>query len=204
MNTGASHALPNEREEAYAVERSFGYRPRIAARRAGLDPYTGIGGKYEAKPRVQARIAFLRSQDLTPEMLAAKRRQLEERLELAAYGNIFEFTDIADGSPQIDWRRVVTSDLSVAINEFVFDKDTGKLTKFKRDDALAAIAQLRDMHGFRSASKVALTDPSGEHPMEISDSHRAIALAEFIERVKREGSQNETEAQQHHDPAPAK
>ena len=35
---------------------------------------------------------------------------------------------------------------------------------FERDNALQAISQLRDMHGFKSVTKTALTDPSGEKP----------------------------------------
>jgi hypothetical protein len=40
----------------------------------------------------------------------------------------------------------------------------GTLTKFKRDDRLNAIAQLRDMHGFKAPTKVAPTSPDGEGP----------------------------------------
>ena len=145
--------LPIDAEENYAQERAFGYRLREAARRAGLNPNNGIATKYEAKPRIQARIAYLRRDDLTIEMREAKRRHLEERLELAAFGSIFEVTKMVFDSPQIDWPKLAESDLGVIISEFHFDKDTGRLVRFKRDDALGAIAQLRDMRGFKAAEK---------------------------------------------------
>jgi hypothetical protein len=95
-------------------------------------------------------------------MLAARRAHLEERLNAAAYGNIFEFAILdPQGNPRIDWQKVMNSDIAVTVNEFNFDVDTGVLTKFKRDDALNAVAQLRDMHGFKAPSKSALTDTKG-------------------------------------------
>jgi len=148
-----SKRLPIDAEENYAQERSFGYRAREAARRAGLNPNSGVATKYEAKPRILARIAYLRRDDLTAEMREAKRRHLEERLELVAFGSLFEYSTIENGLPVIDWNKVSLSDLAVVVNEFRFDKDTGKLVTFKRDDAMNAIAQLRDMRGFKAAEK---------------------------------------------------
>jgi hypothetical protein len=143
-------------EELYAQERAYGYRPHEAARRAQLNARNGTSTKYEAKPRVQARIAFLRRDDLTTEMREEKRRRIEDRLEAAAYGDILRECATIDektGLPMIDWGKVMASDLSIIINEFVFDKDTGALLRFKRDDALSAASQLRDMRGFKAVEK---------------------------------------------------
>jgi hypothetical protein len=67
----------------------------------------------------------------------------------------------------IDWRKIKLErrckirdgGISRVISEFAFDRETGELTKFKRDDRLNAIAQLRDMHGFKAVTKIAPTSP---------------------------------------------
>jgi hypothetical protein len=53
----------------------------------------------------------------------------------------------------VDWDKLRQSDSSVIISEFIFDAETGHLTKFKRDDALNAAAQLRDMWGLKAPAK---------------------------------------------------
>ena len=45
--------------------------------------------------------------------------------------------------------------------------NTGVLTDFERDNALQALAQLRDMHGFKAVTKTSLTDPTGNNPASI-------------------------------------
>jgi hypothetical protein len=140
------------KEERYAQERAFGYRQREAARRAGLDDYTGIFAKYERKPRVQARIDFLRRSDLTNEYHEEKRRHLEQRLELVAFGSMFEFVVIdANGKPRLDWQALAESELGVTMAEMRFDKETGNVVHLARDSALQAINQLREMRGFKAA-----------------------------------------------------
>jgi len=152
--------------KAYAFERSLGIPPAEACRRAGGKVANGHATKWEQNRRVQAWISYYRSLDHTDEMLAAKRARIEERLALAAFGNIFDFADIepTTSSPVIDWKKVIGSAEGVIISGFKFDKDSGRLTDFERDNALQALAQLRDMHGFKAVSKTALTDPSGEKP----------------------------------------
>lgn len=157
--------LPQPRE-TYAFERSCGMTPTEACRRAAGEKAVNSGSptKWERMPRVQARIRYLRTLGQTDEMLAAKRARLEERLELAAYGNLFEFSRINDEQdPEVDWAKVSESPYGVIVSGFKFDKDSGHLTDFDRDNALAAIAQLRDMNGFKAVElrKVAMTDPSG-------------------------------------------
>jgi hypothetical protein len=151
--------------KAYAFERSLGIPPAEACRRAGGKVENGHATKWEQNRRVQAWIAYYRSLGQDDEMIAAKRARIEQRLEMAAYGNIFDFADLnANGDPVIDWGKVTNSPYGVIIAGFKFDKDTGRLVDFERDNALQAAAQLRDMHGFKSVNKTALTDPSGERP----------------------------------------
>jgi hypothetical protein len=190
---------------AYAFERSLGIPPCEACRRAGGNDRHGHATKWERSRGVQAWIKWYRSGDCTEDMLFAKRQRLEQRLELAAYGNILDFAEIKptspiewdervnawtayyralgyqddvetiaakramleqalEQSPQIDWSKVAESPYGAIIESFKFDKDTGRLTDFGRDSALAAIAQLRDMHGFKAPTKTALTDPTGNNP----------------------------------------
>jgi hypothetical protein len=143
------------KEERYAQERAYGYRMREAARRAGLDDYTGIQSKYERKARVMARIDYLKQTDLTNEFHNAKRRHLEERLELVAFGSMFEFVivDPVSGKPRIDWKALAESDLGPSIAELRFDKDSGNVVHLARDSALQAINQLREMRGFKAADR---------------------------------------------------
>jgi len=146
--------LFSAKEEAYAQQRAYGYRMRESARRAGLDDYTGIQTKYELKPRVQRRIDFLRQGDLTNEFHQAKRRHLEDRLELVAFGSMFEYVTIGvDGRPRLDWKKLAESDLDVTVAELRFDKETGTVVHMARDSALNAIAQLREMRGFKTADR---------------------------------------------------
>jgi hypothetical protein len=56
------------------------------------------------------------------------------------------------------------SDASIVLSSFRFDAKTGALADFSRDDAMNAIAQLRDMHGFKAVTKIAPTSPDGEGP----------------------------------------
>ena len=142
--------------KAYAFERSLGMPPAEACRRAGGKVEDGRATVWERSARVQAWIAYYRSLGQTEEMLAAKRARIEQRLELAAYANIFDFaTMMPDGKDfVIDWNKVAQSPFGVVVSGFKFDKDTGRLTDFERDNALQAAAQLRDMHGFKAAAKV--------------------------------------------------
>ena len=179
--------LPQPREIAakpktYAFERSLGIPPAEACRRAGGKVENGQATKWERNARVQAWIAHYRSLGQTEEMLAEKRARIEERLSLAAFGNMFDFAvmverivqvqtengsreEVRAKAPLIDWDAVKASPLAPIISTFKFDKDTGELTHFERDDALAALAQLRDMYGFKAPQKTALTDPTGKHSM---------------------------------------
>lgn len=190
----------DSKRKAYAFERSLGLPPAEACRRAGGNIDNGHATKWERMPRVQAWVSYFRSLGHTEEMLAAKRARLEERLNVAAYGNIFEFAEMVervvtvirkDGShdeirakaPLIDWDAVKSSPLAPIISAFKFDKDTGELVHFERDDALAAVAQLRDMHGFKAATKAELTGKNGGPIEVVNDADRVKALSTFLARL---------------------
>lgn len=154
--------LRNQREEAFAQERSLGYGPTECARRLGWNPRSGVGSKYDAKPRIQARVAALRRSDIADALRIAKREQIESRLDLIASFNLFDFVKRSDGKldngqPEIDWDRLSESEYGIAVSELRFDKESGNLVAFKRDDRLAALGQLRDMHGFKAAEKREVT-----------------------------------------------
>lgn len=177
--------------KAYAFERSLGIPPAEACRRAGGKVENGQATKWEQNRRVQAWIAYYRSLGHTEEMMAAKRARIEQRLELAAYGNIFDFTkDLMEtgNDPEINWAKVVASPYGVIVSSFKFDKDTGRLVDFERDNSLQALAQLRDMHGFKAASKTEIAGKDGG-PIELADfttADRARALAAFVAKTKAE------------------
>jgi hypothetical protein len=154
MKADGSQRLIWGKEEEYAQQRAFGYRHCEAARRAGLNDRTGIATKYERKLRVQRRIAYLRRDDQTVEMIGVKRRHIEDVLELIAFGNLFEFVDIDDaGQPSVNWRKLAESELATTVADLKMDKDTGKVVQFTRQNALNAIAQLREMRGFKQAER---------------------------------------------------
>lgn len=173
--------------KAYAFERSLGIPPAEACRRAGGKVENGQATKWERSSRVQAWIAYYRSCGLDEEMIAAKRARIEQRLELAAFGNIFDFATIEEmpiiighdeetgepitklvKQPVIDWAKVAASPYGVVISGFKFHKDTGRLTDFDREDALQAASQLRDMHGFKAPAKTELTGKGGQPLFDLS------------------------------------
>lgn len=168
-------------KKAYAFERSLGMPPADACRRAGGKVENGLATKWENDAAVRQQLAYFRSLGHDDEMIAAKRARIEQRLELAAFGNIFDFAEMVDRvvtiqkgeddteervvkTPLIDWDKVAASEYGAIVESFKFDKDTGTLVDFERDNALQAVQQLRDMHGFKAVTKTALTDPSGKEP----------------------------------------
>jgi hypothetical protein len=160
-------------KKAYAFERSLGMPPADACRRAGGKVENGLATKWENDAAVRQQVAYFRSLGHDDEMIAAKRARIEERLALAAFGNIFDFATMVDRviltpgegeddppeenivkTPVIDWDKVAASEYGAIICGFKFDKDTGVLVDFERDNALQAANQLRDMHGFKAPTKV--------------------------------------------------
>ena len=186
-SSNPQRALPpvNRKLQVYAFERSLGLPPAEACRRAGGKVDNGHATRWERSTRVQAWISHYRSLGQTEEMLAEKRARIEERLNMAAYGNIFDFAEMVervvtvvgkDGvshievkakAPLIDWEAVKASPLAPIISAFKFDKDTGEIVHFERDDALAALNQRRDMHGFKAPAKLQHSGTDGG-PIEVT------------------------------------
>ncbi len=179
---GERPLMGHPKEEKYAQARALGLGQRAAAREAGLDDYTGIFAKYEAKRRVRDRIAYLRTLDQTPEYFVAKRRAIEQRLEQAAFGNFFECIEIVDGAPKINWEKLATSELGVTVSDLRIDKDTGKIVNMSRDNALGALQQLRDLRGFKAAENVrvsvAVETLSDEELLKIAQAAPALPAPE--------------------------
>jgi hypothetical protein len=70
----------------------------------------------------------------------------------------------------IDWKVLQESENSSAISSFRFDRETGVLVEFTRDDKLQAIAQLRDMYGLKAPRRTELTGKDGA-PIETAVSY---------------------------------
>jgi hypothetical protein len=161
-------ALRNHKHERFARLRAILISPQEAAKEAGIDTiYPGNVARIDRRKDVRRRIVELSADD--EEMIREKRARIEARLNAAAYGDVLDFAIINKETKEIvgvDWPRLKESDLSVTVKSLSFDKDTGKLTKFDRDDALIAAAQLRDMLGFKAPTKVAQTNPEGDGPAE--------------------------------------
>lgn len=188
--------------KTYAFERSLGIPPAQACRRAGGKVENGLATKWEQNKRIQDWIAYYRSIGQDEEMIAAKRQRIEDRLAVPAFGNIFDFASMVDRevtivkgedevekrivkTPLIDWDKVAASPYGAMISSFKFDKDTGELVDFERDNALQAIAQLRDMHGFKAPSRAEVTGAGGgpiQH-QDYSDAERAKALLALVSKV---------------------
>jgi hypothetical protein len=145
----------------------------LAAKEAGFETMTlGNVAKLDRRPDVRARIAALSKMD--EEIIRLKRERIEARLMKAMEADILRDFAIVekvmvDGVETskvvgVDWDKLRESDSSVIVSEFAFDSETGHLTKFKRDDALNAAAQLRDMLGFKAPQKIAATNPAGDQP----------------------------------------
>ena len=160
----------SQRMKAYAFQRSLGRAPAEACRHAGGKVENGHATRWERSKGVKLWIEYFRSLGQTEQMISAKRALIEERLNMAAHVNIFDFADVDDvtGKLVIDWKKVANSPYGAIIAGFKFDKDTGRLVDFERDNALQALAQLRDMHGFKAVTKTALTDPSGERELTVT------------------------------------
>jgi hypothetical protein len=172
--------LPREissKMKAYAFQRSLGRAPAEACRHAGGKVENGHATRWERSRGVQAWMGYFRSLGQTEEMLAAKRALIEERLNMAAHFNIFNFAYVDEhtGKPVIDWAKVADSPYGAIIAGFKFDKDSGILTDFDRDNALQALAQLRDMHGFKAAGKLNVEN-SGEIVIRASKEQRDAAV----------------------------
>jgi hypothetical protein len=189
--------LQNEKHEQFARLRALLVPRLIAAREAGYDEMTaGNAAKLDRRKDIRARVAILAGMD--EQMIRDKRARIEARLMAVMESDLLRDFAIIEMRPHgedgkqigeivgIDWAAVRASDSSAIVSKFKFDPKTGRLVDFERDDVLAAIAQLRDMYGFKSVAKVALTDPTGEKGVplvpEYTDEQRVRAFELFLAR----------------------
>lgn len=156
--------LRNDMHERYAFERALGAGQREAVRRAGGKPESGSGTKWEQLPEVQSRIRYLRQLD--DEMVAEKRRRLEERLWAMHDidpGLLYETIEVdktdkqgnpilgEDGEPlkkKVQRPRLLSDipeDVRKCIEAITFD-EKGRLT-LRTYSALAASKELRALLG---------------------------------------------------------
>jgi hypothetical protein len=162
--------------KAYAFERSLGLPPAEACRRAGGKVENGHATKWERSGRVQAWISYYRSLGHTDEMMAAKRQRIEDELQLVAMANMDDFVKLVPASDKPDASYLPVLDLARvnAMSErerraTMAAVKTVKYTEngptFELHGKLDALAQLRDMHGFKAVQKTALTDPTGKRSL---------------------------------------
>lgn len=165
----------DERYERLAQLAVIGVPKQTAAWEAGFrakrdQPVrAGNVARYFRDPRVRARMAFLAGD--RAEVVAAARAFVAERLmSWATLDVLSEFAIVAEVEvagtkvPRIigiDWSRLKASEHSSAVTGFKFDRETGMMIEFdciKPDDA---IAQLRDMYGFRAPRRTEVTGRGG-------------------------------------------
>lgn len=166
--------LSDERYERYVQLRAIGVPKEAAADEAGLrteDSRPWLPGniaRLERDESVIARKAYLTQDE--KQIIADTREFIANRLMKAAmfdplrYGIYEKFQHGEQTHVRmvgIDWGAVRDSDMSVAVASLKFDKDSGHLVDFRRDDALNAVAQLRDMYGLKAPTKIAATTPDG-------------------------------------------
>jgi hypothetical protein len=167
--------LRDERYERFAQLRVIGVPCRAAAHEAGFRAkgdkpiLPGNAARLDRHAEVCARKAYLAKDDA--EAIAATRNFVRDRLMRSATLDVLaDFAIIGttevDGKKVarivgIDWDALQKSEQSIAITGFKFDRDTGVMTEFTRDDPLAAITQLRDMYGLRAARRKEISGPDG-------------------------------------------
>jgi hypothetical protein len=175
--------LSDGRRERFAHLRLIGLTPPIAAREAGLKKKNGApiadgnAWKIDHEPQVTARKAFLSGHEtaIVRETRGFVRNRLMSVASLDLLRDFAILGDVEvpgtigqDGKPAtvkriigIDWAALKASEHSIAISTFKFDADTGIMTEFDRDDAMAALGQIRDMYGIKAPRRTELTGKDG-------------------------------------------
>jgi hypothetical protein len=154
--------LRNEKHEQFARLRALLVPPLIAAREAGYDDVLpGNAAKLDRRKDIRARITALSGMD--EQMIRQKRARIEARLMAVMESDLlrdFAIIEMRDHDEKqvgeivgIDWAAVRASDSSAIVSKFKFDARNGRLVDFERDDAMNAIAQLREMYGFKAPSR---------------------------------------------------
>jgi len=174
--------LRDERYERFSQLRVIGVPTRAAANEAGFHAkggkpiLAGNAARLDRHPEVLARKAFLAADDA--EVIAATRNFVRDRLMRSATLDVLaQFAILGtveiDGKkvPRIvgiDWEALKASAQSIAVTGFKFDRETGMMVEFTRDDPLQALAQLRDMYGLKAPRKKELSGPNGG-PVQVED-----------------------------------
>lgn len=167
--------LADGRYERFAQLRVIGVPYRVAANEAGFQArggkpiLAGNAARLDRHPEVTARKAYLAADEA--EVIAATRLFVRDRLMRSATLDVLkDFAVVGvveiDGKkvPRIvgiDWENLKQSDQSIAIRDFKFDRETGVMVEFTRDDPLQAASQLRDMYGLKAPRKKELSGPNG-------------------------------------------
>jgi hypothetical protein len=119
----------------------------------------------ERRQDVQDRISYLRRED--DDLVRRKRQQIEASLLTLVNADVSDYATIEGGKiVRFDWDRIRESGLSQMLCE-IADSSIGPIPKLKVADKLNALAQLRDLHGFRAPTKIAPTSPDGVGPARI-------------------------------------
>jgi hypothetical protein len=163
--------LRDARYERFAQLRVIGLTPEAAAwdapirTRDGRPILTGNAWRIDRRPDVRARKAYLAGDDGM--IIRETRKFVRDRLMKAAGLDILKQFGIVETVERdgktfgrlvgVDWSALQASEASIAIASFKFDKDTGLLVDFARDDALSALNQLRDMYGLKGTAKHEIT-----------------------------------------------
>lgn len=179
------------KRKAYAFERSLGIPPAEACRRAGGKVDNGHATKWERAPAVQKWIAYYRSLGQTEEILAAKRARIEEELQIVGFASMDDFVTLAPAGdrmlPVLDLSsigKLPDGERRAALAAVKTVRYTENGPTFELHGKLEALAQLRDMHGFKAVTKIAPTNAAGDGPAEmiVTDSDRVKALEQLLAR----------------------
>jgi hypothetical protein len=174
MATGGSiakrdPAIPLKgRAEAYAFARACGYGIFESTRRADADPETGMGSKWEGRREVQARIRWWRTFQQTDEILAEKRALIERELQIVGTANMDDFVKLVPSGdvmlPVLDLTRInalAPPERRAVMAAVKTIKYTENGPTFELHGKNEALAQLRDMHGFKAPAKTEIGGLNG-------------------------------------------
>jgi hypothetical protein len=174
-NFDASEPLRDPRYERFAHLRVIGVPCAIAAVEAGFVAKTGKpmlpgnAARLDKHPQIVARKVFLAGHEtaVTRETRGFVRNQL---MSIASLDLLRDFAVLGEAKVLgkrvarvigIDWKALQASENSSAIAAFKFDRETGVMVEFTRDDKLQALAQLRDMYGLKAPRRTELTGKDG-------------------------------------------
>lgn len=167
--------LRDARYERFAHLRVIGVPAQQAGREAGFVTKKGrpwLAGniaRLDRHPEVVARKAFLAGHEtaVVRETRGFVRNRLMSVASLDILRDYAVLGEIEVNGKKvvrivgIDWNAFKASEHSVAVSGFKFDRETGMMVEFETNDAMNAVAQLRDMYGLRAARRTELTGKDG-------------------------------------------